>query len=261
MQYHFSAQQQYPEDAGFLNAVGAHTARTIMFREISTLLSATDADASFDEIKGKVVEDNLLQKASISGRKKSFSYLKKAYGLDPGIPIFRAFRWAWSVSEEGDRPLLALLCALCRDESLRVSASYILPLPIGTSVEKQVLSSRLEQAFPNAYSPAVLESMTRNLLSSWTQSGHLHGLANKKRTRASSHAVSTVFALYIGSLTGLQGRTLFDSLWVRALDATDRELQDSIRLASRRGWLKYHESGGMMEITLTPEIFAGVRIP
>jgi len=101
--------------------------------------------------------------------------------------------------------------------------------------------------------------MTQNLLSSWAQSGHLHGLRKKKRTKASPHAASTVFALYIGSLTGLQGRMLFDSLWVRALDATDRELQDSIHLASRKGWMKYHESGGMMEIILAPEIFAGVK--
>lgn len=259
MQYHFSAQPQYPEDAGFLNGVGVHTARTIMFKEISTLLGATDADASFDEIKSKVIGENLLQKASISGRRKSFAHLKKAYGLDPGIPIFGAFRWAWSASEENERPLLALLCVLCRDAALRVSASYVLPLPVGTIVEKQVLSSRLEQAFPNVYSPAVVESMTRNLLSSWTQSGHLHGLQEKYRAKASSHAVSTVFALYIASLTGLKGRTLFDSLWVRVLDATNHELQNSIHLASRRGWLKYREGGGMMEITLTPEIFAGVR--
>jgi len=232
-----------------------------MFKEISTILDTTDADTSFDEIKSKVIEENLLQKASISGRRKSFTHLKKAYGLDPNIPIFRALRWAWSVSEENERPLLALLYVLCRDASLRASASYVLPLSPGTIVEKQALSSVLEHAFPNTYSPAVIESMTRNLLSSWTRSGHLHGFRNKSRAKASSHAGATVFALYIASLTGLKGRMLFDSLWVRALDATDRELQDSILLSSRRGWLRYHESGGMMEITLTPEIFAGVNGP
>jgi len=232
-----------------------------MFKEVSTLLNATDADTSIDELKRRVLEDNILQKASISGRQKSFGYLKKTYGLDPQIPLFRVFRWAWSLSEENERPVLALLCALCRDASLRVSASYVLPLPKGAIAEKLMLSSLFERAFPNRYSLAVVTSMTKNLLSSWTQSGHLHGLANKKRTKTSSHAVSTVFALYIGSLTGLQGRTLFDSLWVRALDATDRELQDSIRLAARKGWMKYRESGGMMEITLDPEIFAGVRSP
>ena len=156
-----------------------HTARTIMFKELSTILSTTNADTSFDEIRGKVIDENLLQKASISGRRKSFAHLRKAYGLDPGIPIFRALRWAWSVSEEGERPLLALLCVLCRDASLRVSASYVLTLPVGTVVEKQVLSSELERAFPDAYSPAVVESMTRNLLSSWTQSGHLEGFRDK----------------------------------------------------------------------------------
>ncbi|QYZ78639.1 hypothetical protein E2N92_03970 [Methanofollis formosanus] len=229
-----------------------------MFKEISILLNATDTETSFDELKHRVQEDNLLQKSSTYGRKKSFSLLKKTYGLDPRISLFRAFRWAWSLSEEDERPVLALLCALCRDASLRVSASYILELPPGAIAEKKTLSSLLEEAFQNGYSPVVIRVMTRELLSSWTQSGHLHGSVNKKRTKASPNAVSTVFALYIGHLSGLQGRTLFDSLWVHALDATERELKDSVHLASKKGWIKYRESGGMMEITFSPEIFAGV---
>lgn len=251
--------QKYPEESGFLYGVGAHTARTIMFKEISTLLNATNKDTSFSELKTTVYEENLLHKESISGRKNSFVTLKRLYGLDPHTPLFQAFRWVWRMSEENEHPLLAILCAMCRDESLRISASYILPLPVGKIAEKYMISTQIERAFPNVYSQIVVASMTRNLLSSWTQSGHLYGLVKKERRKATCNAASAVFALYIGSLTGLQGRMLFDSLWVRALDATDRELMDSILLASKKGWIKYRESGGMMEITFSPEIFMEVK--
>ncbi|KAF5028672.1 hypothetical protein DSECCO2_656630 [anaerobic digester metagenome] len=244
---------------GFFTDVGAHTARTLMFKDIFALLEVTNAETSFNEFRAIVVDDNRLHKASVSGRRKSFAHLKKMYGLDPTIPLFRAFRWAWSRCEENERPILALLYALCRDDSIRTSASYILPLSPGSTAEIPPLSAILERAYPNRYSPAMIKSMTQNLLSSWTQSGHLSGRRDKQRIKASSHTSSAVFALFVGSLMGFQGRTLFDTLWVRALDVTDHELQESVRLATRKGWMKYHESGGMMEITFSPEIVAGGR--
>lgn len=252
--------RQYPEDIGFLNDVGAHSARTLMFKDIFTLLESTDAETSFDEFRAMVVDDNILLKASVSGRMKSFGHLKKMYGLDPTIPLFRAFRWSWSRSEEDERPILALLIALCRDASIRISTSYIIPLSPGSIAEVSPLLAILERAYPNRYSPILMKSMAEHLLSSWTQSGHLSGRRNKKRTKATPHSASAVFALFIGSLMGLQGRTLLDTLWIRALDATDHELQDLVRQASRKGWVKYHESGGMMEITFSPEIVAGRKM-
>ena len=150
-----------------------------MYKEIAMLFNATPKNSHTEEIRNKVYNENILHKKSISGRKESFGYLKRIYGLDPNIPLYNALRWAWNVSEEQDRPLLALLCALSRDASLRVTVPYIFSLLPGKIADKEKISAVVEQAFPNCYSSSVIASTTRNLLSSWTQSGHLQGIVKK----------------------------------------------------------------------------------
>jgi len=247
--------ENYPEGSGFSNNIGAHAGRTIMFKELAMLFNATTKNSPIEEIRNKVYNDNILHKKSISGRRESFGYLKKIYGLDPNIPLYNSLRWAWSVSEEQEFPLLALLCALSRDTSLRATAPYIFSLLPGKIADKEKISALIEQGFPNSYSPSVIASMTRNLLSSWTQSGHLHGIVNKTRTKANSNTSSCVFALAIGYLAGYRGRMLLDTIWMRSLDATAYEIQDYLQRAMKKGWIRYRESGGMMEIDFSDEIF------
>ena len=246
--------EKYPEESGFINNIGAHTARTIMFKELAMLFNATTKISPNEEIRNKVYNENILHKKSISGRKESFGYLKKKYGLDPNIPLYNTLRWAWSVGEEQERPLLALLCALSRDASLRITADYIFSLLPGKIADKEKISALIEQAFPNSYSSSVIASMTRNLLSSWTQSGHLQGLVKKTRTKANSNTSACVFALAIGYLAGYRGRMLLDTIWMRALDATDYEIQEYLQRAMKKGWIRYQQSGGMTEISLSDEI-------
>lgn len=252
--------EKYPENAGFINDVGAHTARTIMFKELAMLIHATNNFSSFEEIRRRVYTENILHKKSVSGREKSLSPLKKMYGLDPSIPIYSVLRWAWNISEEQERPLLALLCVLSRDASLRITAPYIISLPPGKIADKDTVASLIEQEFPNKYSPAVIASMTRNLLSSWTQAGHLKGLVKKTRVKATASTGACVFALYIGYLAGYRGRMLLDTIWMRALDSTEYEIKDYLQRAKKKGWIRYQESGGMTEINFADEPFRRVAI-
>ena len=250
--------EKYPEESGFIYNIGAHTARTIMFKELAMIFNATTKISPIEEIRNKVYNENILHKKSISGRKESFGYLKKKYGLDPKIPLYNTLRWAWSVSEEQERPLLALLCALSRDASLRITADYIFSLLPGKIADKEKISVLIEQGFPNNFSSSVIASMTRNLLSSWKQSGHLQGLVKKTRTKANSNTSACVFALAIGYLAGYRGRMLLDTIWMRTLDATDYEIREYLSRAMKKGWIRYRESGGMMEISFSDEIFKKV---
>jgi len=59
--------EKYPEDVGFVNNIGAHTARTIMVKELTLLFNATDKDSPFEDIRNKVINENILHKKSISG--------------------------------------------------------------------------------------------------------------------------------------------------------------------------------------------------
>jgi len=229
-----------------------------MVKELTMLLNSTNKSSPFEDIRNKVYNENILQKKSISGREKSFSFLKRIYGLDKNLPIYNALRWAWSVSDENEHSLLALLCALSRDTSLRITAPYILSLPAGKLADKERISSIIEQAYPNRYSHSVIASMSRNLLSSWTQSGHLRGLVKKIRAKANSNTSSCVFALAVGYLAGYRGRMLLDTIWVRVLDANEYEIQEYLQRAMKKRWIHYRQSGGMMEISFKDEIFGKV---
>lgn len=247
--------EKYPEEVGFVNDIGAHTSRTIMFKELLLLLNATDQSTPLEEIQRKVYAENILHKKSISGREKTFRFLKKMYGLNQNLQIYNTFRWAWYISEDREHPLLAILCALSRDLSLRITAPFILSLPLGGIATKEDVIDLIEESFPNRFSPSVIDSMALNLLSSWKQSGHLHGLSKKTRTKAHSGPSSCVFALVIGYLAGYRGRMLLDTLWMRMLDATDNEINDYLRQAMKKGWIQYRQSGGMIDIEISHNIF------
>jgi hypothetical protein len=248
----------FPKEYGFLNDVGAHSSRTIMFKELGMLLDSTSMNAPFNDLKKRVIEDNILQKKSISGRKKTFGFLKQLYGLDPSIPIFRFLRWGW-LQNINERPILCLLCALSRDAALRLSAPYILSIAEGSAPNKLDLIHILELSFPNQYSQKQLKSMSENLLSSWTQSGHLVGKLKKIRNKPIAGPISVSYALYLGWLSGVRGRNLLSTPWVEVLNLSDWELRELLQLASKKGWIKYSESGGMVEITFSRELFPEVN--
>lgn len=247
--------EKYPESVGFLNTVGAHTSRTIMFKELVLLFNNTDKNTSLEDIRKKVYIENILQKKSISGREKTFGFLKKIYSLDKKIQLYNAFRWTWNISNERERSLLAMLCALARDASLRISAPYILSLSPGEIVTKEEIMELIETSFPNRFSLSVIDSMALNILSSWKQSGHLKGTTKKIRVKANSDIASCIFALAVGYLAGYRGRLLLDTLWIQTLDATDYEIQEYLQRAMKKGWIQFRQSAGMMEINFPNDIF------
>jgi len=167
-------------------------------------------------------------------------------------------RWGWD-QNNAEKPLICLLCASSRDAALRVSAPYILSLPEGSSPNKIDLINILERSFPNQYSQKLLKSMAENLLSSWTQSGHLNGKLKKIRVKPVAGPVSVTYSLYLGWLSGMRGRNLMSTFWIELVNLTDWEIRDNLRLASKKSWIKYGESGGMVDITLSRDLFPEVN--
>lgn len=250
--------ENLPEIFGFINGVGAHSSRTIMLKEVGILLASTPMNTNFDSIKNFVIEGNLLQKESVSGRKKTFGFLKQLYSLDQTIPIFRILRWGWTQNID-ERPLLCFLCSSSRDAALRSSAPYIFSLAEGSSPNKQQLIQILEMSFPNQYSQKQLKSMAENLLSTWTQSGHLTGKLKKTRSKPIAGPASVTYALFLGWLAGARGRNLLSTFWMELLNLTDWEIRENLQSASKKGWIKYSESGGMVDISFSKEIFPEVN--
>ncbi len=94
--------------------------------------------------------------------------------------------------------MLALLCALARDPSLRSTADTVLTLPPGTAVTSQMLTDAATQAYPGLAKVTTLATIGRNAGSTWTQSGHLAGVPTS-RVQA-DHATSVTYALLLGHL-------------------------------------------------------------
>lgn len=229
---------------------GTHTSRTMMLDELEVLLAACSPDATYDDYARAIVDDNVLRKATLSTRQKSLRHLRELYALRPEIPLFSALRALWADDPES-HPLLALTCAAARDPLVRCTVEPIEAASPGQPLDAHDLAREVASSFPARFSPNVLSRIGRNLASSWTQSGHLaaaYRTAPKLRQRIAARPAAGVYALYLGHLSGLAGKTLLTTPWAEMLDANPTAMQSLAEAAARRGWLDYAASGGMLEI-------------
>ncbi len=234
--------------AGFIDdPVGTHTYRSIALKELRQLFAVAAPAITYEGIRHLALDENMLGKATLESRKRTLRVLREFYGLRLGIPVYSGLRFFWD-HEAREQPLLAMLCACARDPVLRESASVVLPWPVGTCLPKAAVEDALRAAYPGRYSPGVIQRTTRNLLSSWAQSGHLSGHRAKVRSRALSGPASTAYALFLGHLAGVRGNALFDTLWAGVLDAPREEIHEHAFEASRHGWIDYKNAGGIVDI-------------
>lgn len=129
------------DSLGLRNALaGGHTARSMMLEELRALLSQTPAQASSRDIEEAVVANNILDKPTLSSRRKSLHHLRELYGLDVGQALFRVLR-DFATRDPSSIPLLALTCAYCRDPQLRQSFELVDRLRIGEALPRQAMEA------------------------------------------------------------------------------------------------------------------------
>ncbi len=225
----------------------AHTSRTMMLQEISQLFDLLPDTAGFSDYNHAVVEDNALEKSTVKNRKLTIRHLKDEYGLSTDIPIFRHLRRLWSINTE-PQPLLALLCAIARDPLLRASSDFILGLDVGTSIISANIEEFIQTKFPDRFSANTLRSVSQNIGSSWTQSGHLEGKVKKIRRRPVTTPENTVYALFLAWLEGFRDNRLLNSPWAKILDRDEHELLEMVSAASRRGLISFLRVDTVIEI-------------
>jgi hypothetical protein len=234
---------------GFLStAMGAHTGRTIMFHELQTLLSLSPSESSVNEYQNAILEENILGKPTKAARKEAFRRLKQLYSLDRHITIFRSLRMLWEQDRE-IQSVLALLCAVARDQLLRATVNIVINMPPGTSTTALVFEQKIHELFPDRLSEKTLASVSRNIASSWTQSGHFIGSTEKIRNLIHSNVITTTYALFLAYLCDSRGAALFDSPWLSLLDTPKHILYEQAQQASKQGWLEYRHSGAIIDIS------------
>lgn len=238
-----------PDRFGFSTGRGgAHIARTMMLTELAELLEAVpDAAASRADYQRAIVEDNCLRKRSGKARTLSAEYLVSLYALDPAVPLFRTLRFLWARDPAG-RPLLALLCAYARDAVLRLSAPFMLDLPIGVELLRTQTEEEIERLAPGRFSAATLASVAQNVNGSWTASGHLIGHTHKARAQAQATPGATAYALYLGYLRGGRNLALFSTEYARLLDCSQERMLELAAEAARRGWIVFKQIGSIVDV-------------
>lgn len=236
-----------PEHFGFVAGKrSVHQARSMMGNEIVALLDHADASVDVEGYKRMVVEDNLLNKATSRNRSITYNYLRILYGLDSRLALFRAVCGLWP-SDDESKQFLVFQLAYTRDPLLRHSADFILRMPIGRQLTKDLFEEVVGTYSSTAYSPASLASFGRNLASTWTQAGFLSGKVAKYRSRPKVSAVHAAFACFCAWLDGWQGESLFDAPWLGYLDLSRGELIVLVESAARQGLFRLLRAGGVYE--------------
>ncbi|MGA3217064.1 MAG: hypothetical protein ABSD97_15400 [Acidimicrobiales bacterium] len=238
-----------PEIVPANHSGGATTSHTIVVLALEALLAAVGTAGTFADFQRAVLEDNVLGKDTIGARRRTLRYLRELYVLHEDSLLFRALGDLWNDDSAGHRPL-AGLCALARDPLFRASAQAIFDSDLGDEVTSADLADAVMKSFPESYSESTLAKIGRNTSSSWEQTGHLEAVTRttKVRHRAVCTPATTAFALFLGHLDGLAGRSLFDTVWAQMLDQPRAHLIDLAKVASQRSLIDFRHSGGITEV-------------
>jgi len=217
-----------------------------MSLELRTLVHTMPVTATKDDFTKTIVEENVLEKPTLSSRKKSLRHLIDLYGMDPSKALFRVL-WELGHADLDSMPQLCLVCAYARDPQLRHSFELIRALRLGEVLERTAMEQHLEHGFPGRFSPAMKKSMAQNVNTTWTFGGHLLGKVKKTRQLPSPRPISAAYAMFVGYLTGLRGERLLDSSFAALVASNRSQLQTALSLASARGLLSLKNAAGIVE--------------
>lgn len=141
--------------------------------------------------------------------------------------------------------MLALLCALARDPTLRDGAAAVLDASLGEPVRWLGLAATFEARHPGRLGEKMAKSLAQNA-STWTQTGFLRSVVRKERIRAVATPTAAAYAALIASFCGFGGMRLVECRW---LDVLDQQVEDRIAL------LRQAEGLGLARVRSVGDVF------
>lgn len=227
---------------------GAHSARTMMFSELTQLFDGQSVNAQPEDYRNDIEQANVLHKPTSKSRTLTWRHLVDLYGMDTEIPLFRIFRQLWE-SDSSARPLLACQMALTRDPILEMTKAKILSLQLGEHLPREDMEQVISDQYPDRFSVASLKSLAQNVNGTWTNAGYLQGRNKKHRAEPDVRPVNVAFALLLGYLQGATGNRLFNTEWTKMLECRQERLVELARQASYSGLIDFKHSSEVMEVT------------
>lgn len=234
---------------------GAHQSKTMMLPDLTTAL-IINADQ-----RGKaILDDNALGKPSRQARLASLKRLDQLFGIVAPAPVCLAFQVMWALETEG-RPMLAILCALARDPTLRDGAAAILDASLGERVGPEAVAAAFDAVNPGRLAGTMAKSLSQNASSSWLQAGFLAGPIRKRRVRPLTTPHTAAFAALLAGLSGWGGARLLGSRWLDVLDCPAEDRLGLLRQAEGRGLVRIRSAGDVLEIDAIRPMAETLRVP
>ena len=226
------------QSVGFrLTPGGTHLARTLMLAELGQVLAAA-SDPSPDEVSALVVDQNILQKRTGSGRRLSLRHLR---GLR-----HRAWR-ATTDPASDDRPVGAPAKGGRCWRSLRRWRARRCCATAPRSSWRRLLARRCVHPNWRHSSNAAIPAATRPKCcvpcrEIARRRGHNPGISRGRRAKSGralrSRRRPRRYAALLGSLAGFGGPALLASPWLAVLDRSDGEALTLLRKAEADGLLR-----------------------
>ena len=222
-----------------------HTSRTIMFAELAKVMDYALQNHNFIES----LNQNVFHKKTKSGIDKTSKYLSTLYGFDNNSPAFKALKHFWNVSEENEKPLLAIIYAINRDYLLAESIDCITHTKLGEKVTIESLEQNIEKLHANKYSAATKKSLAQNIASSWKQVGFIAGKVKNIRVQPVISSKVVGFAMLLAYLNGERGDFIFSNMGVKALCLNESKLRELAIEAAKRDLMQYQYGGNVTAIS------------
>jgi len=220
-----------------------------MLPELSTLLSVSPAVADTAMLRRLVVDEDVLHRPSAANRTKTFSFLRRLYGLSPQLPIYREFTRLCHLSPV-DTTVLAGSLAFAREPVLRACAEMVLDTAIGKPLGRKDFEAWVREYAPGRYSQTMYVSFSHNLYASFFQLGYLSEAAGKTRIRKRRDVrpASVAYAAFLDWLTGLNGITLLTGAFSKTLELAKDEHLNLLSAAGQQGLMHVAHAGGVLQL-------------
>lgn len=236
---------KWVENNSSIRAKTVHTARTMMFEEISRLMNYSSGNNDHHV----ALQENITGKQTQKNLQRTNAALTRLYELDDKSVGFTCFKYFWNKVEESERPLLAFLFASANDFLLYDSLEALINTPVGSAIGSSYLSDIITKNHPGLFSPNTIASASRNLVSSFRQAGFLTKPPDNLKIKISPGLYSFSFACLIAYLKGNHGTLIQESKWIEIFGLDSSTFRDFAVQASLNDIMEYKFAGSVVTIS------------